>query len=85
MCLSTTLFVAFFVKLSFRQAERKIKEMEFETAQLRNKLTMVDKKLENGTSTFSLLFYLYLYTFFNAFMSAKVYRFSCVKSQTLVR
>ncbi|VVC25373.1 Hypothetical protein CINCED_3A004528 [Cinara cedri] len=35
--------------ISFRQAERKLKEMELETAQLRNKLTMVDKKLENDT------------------------------------
>jgi len=39
-----------FSKISFRQAERKLKEMELETAQLRNKLTMVDKKLENGAS-----------------------------------
>jgi len=29
--------------------------MELETAQLRNKLTMVDKKLENGASKFNLL------------------------------
>lgn len=28
--------------------------MELETAQLRSKLTMVDKKLENGTSKWSL-------------------------------
>jgi len=41
-----------FPKISFRQAERKLKEMELETAQLRNKLTMVDKKLENGASKF---------------------------------
>jgi len=27
--------------------------MELETAQLRNKLTMIDKKLENGTSKFN--------------------------------
>lgn len=37
--------------ISFRQAERKLKEMELETAQLRNKLTMVDKKLENGAKS----------------------------------
>lgn len=55
-----TLFV--FLKISFRQAERKLKEMELETAQLRNKLTMVDKKLENGTSKFK-LFYSYLLCF----------------------
>jgi hypothetical protein len=29
--------------------------MELETAQLRNKLTMVDKKLENGASMLKLL------------------------------
>jgi len=39
-----------YFQISFRQAERKLKEMELETAQLRNKLTMVDKKLENGAS-----------------------------------
>ncbi|XP_060862835.1 putative leucine-rich repeat-containing protein DDB_G0290503 [Metopolophium dirhodum] len=37
--------------ISFRQAERKLKEMELETAQLRNKLTLVDKKLENGAKS----------------------------------
>lgn len=31
--------------------------MELETAQLRNKLTMVDKKLENGTSKLNLFNY----------------------------
>lgn len=46
------------LKISFRQAERKLKEMELETAQLRNKLTMVDKKLENGSSKFNLLYYI---------------------------
>lgn len=29
--------------------------MELETAQLRNKMTMGDKKLENGASKFNLL------------------------------
>lgn len=46
--------IFFFLKISFRQAERKIQEIELETAQLRNKLTMVDKKLENGSSKFNL-------------------------------
>ncbi|XP_050422209.1 interaptin-like [Adelges cooleyi] len=37
--------------ISFRQSERKLKEMELESAQLRNKLTMSDKKHENGTTS----------------------------------
>ncbi|XP_050541221.1 transport and Golgi organization protein 1 [Daktulosphaira vitifoliae] len=37
--------------MAFRQAERKLKEMEIETAQLRNKLTMSDKKFDNGTKS----------------------------------
>lgn len=44
------LCIIFIFQISFRQAERKLKEMELESAQLRNKLTMVDKKLENGAS-----------------------------------
>lgn len=51
---STDYYCFFFKKISFRQAERKLKEMELETAQLRNKLTMVDKKLENGASKLNL-------------------------------
>lgn len=50
--------ICYILKISFRQAERKLKEMELETAQLRNKLTMVDKKLENGSSKFNLLNYI---------------------------
>jgi len=48
------IIIVFFSKISFRQAERKLKEMELETAQLRNKLTLVDKKLENGASKLNL-------------------------------